>query len=293
MHTKDLGMNKLQEVQLALLEEVVRICRKHQIRFYLVAGSALGAVRHSGFIPWDDDIDIGMPRPDYERFLSLAQRELGTSLFLQTPDTDPAYPNMYAKIRNSETTFVECSVAHLTMNHGVYLDISPYDGYPTRTFIARITERIIGFCLAARFRKSGVLRNDTRNKRTLRSSISGSVVFLLSSVLSLRQLQLLLDHLARRYDYDASESVINWYNVSATRELAPREFFGGGREVKFENLLVPIPSNADGYLKMAFGDYMTPPPENERVSQHATDIIDILNPYERHMSGNNSAIGPA
>ncbi len=282
-------MNKLQAVQVAMLEQCARICEKHKIRFYLISGSALGAVRHSGFIPWDDDIDIGMPRPDYDKFLSVAQHELGSSLFLQTPETDRAYPNMYAKLRNSHTAFVESSVAHLAMNHGVYLDIFPLDGYPPRTASALITAKVVGVCLAARLRKSRCSANGIRRNTTIKTVITRCLTCLISSLLSMRQLQYVLEHLSRRHPYDGSLCVINWYRASAKPQVVPRAYFGTGEKLRFETLMVPVPSNADGYLQMIFGDYMTPPPEEQRVSHHPANIIDVTCSYEKHLGRDNCA----
>ncbi len=100
-------MHSLQQVELKMLQMVDDICRELHIKYYLVCGSALGAVKYSGFIPWDDDLDIGLLRPDYEIFVREAKRLLPDNYFLQNYRTDPAFPQVFSKIRDSRTTFIE------------------------------------------------------------------------------------------------------------------------------------------------------------------------------------------
>ncbi len=122
-------IKKLKEIELELFKQFVRICEKNSLRYFVVGGTALGAVRHKGFIPWDDDIDVALPRGDYEKFLSIAQSWLPENMFLQTYITDKNYPNPFAKLRRSDTAFIEKSASRIKMNHGVYIDIFPLDGY--------------------------------------------------------------------------------------------------------------------------------------------------------------------
>ena len=123
-------MNDLQQTEFKMLKCFVEICNKLNLKYYLVCGTALGAVKYKGFIPWDDDVDVALPREDYEIFCKEAQRLLPKEYFLQTYKTDKAYPSIFAKIRNSNTTYIEKTIAKLPINHGVYIDVFPLDGYP-------------------------------------------------------------------------------------------------------------------------------------------------------------------
>ena len=116
-------MTALQKIEFEMLKEFVRICDELNLRYYLVCGSALGAAKYGGFIPWDDDVDVALPRPDYDVFCQRAQDMLPKHLFLQNHKTDPNYPMIFSKIRHSGTTYVEKSLAKLNMNHGIYTDI--------------------------------------------------------------------------------------------------------------------------------------------------------------------------
>ncbi len=122
-------MNDIQKEELRILIEFDRICRKHNIKYSLSYGTLIGAIRHQGFIPWDDDIDVGMLREDYEVFLEKGQKLLQSDLFLQTCYTDPKYPQVYAKIRKNNTSFVETTVKNIQMHHGIYIDVFPFDYY--------------------------------------------------------------------------------------------------------------------------------------------------------------------
>ena len=133
-------LRDVQKVQLEILLEFDRICRKHGLKYLLFAGTLLGAVRHKGFIPWDDDIDVCMLRGDYERFLTVCKDELSAELFLQTTDTDREYPLQFAKLRKNNTRFVEKSMSDLKIHHGVFIDIFPLDNVMPHSFIGRFQQ---------------------------------------------------------------------------------------------------------------------------------------------------------
>ena len=123
-------LKRIQQLETDILKEFISVCQKLELNYFLLGGTLLGAVRHQGFIPWDDDIDIGMLRKDYEIFISKAPALLPSHLFLQTNVSDPAWYANFSKIRNNNTTFIETSSAHLPIHHGVYIDIFPLDDYP-------------------------------------------------------------------------------------------------------------------------------------------------------------------
>ena len=121
-------MNELQQIDSDLLKEYIDFCEKHNLTYFLMAGTLLGAIRHKGFIPWDDDIDVAMPREDYDRFCELAAKEFTGDIFFQSYKTDKHFPYVFSKLRNTNTTFIEAVYKHVDMNHGVYIDIFPIDG---------------------------------------------------------------------------------------------------------------------------------------------------------------------
>ena len=139
-------MTDLQAKELSLLRAFTDVCEKLELEYFLVCGSALGAVKYKGFIPWDDDVDVALKRADYDVFLERAQELLPDGIFLQNHRTDPAYPNIFSKLRDSNTTYIEKSVAHLPINHGIYIDVFPLDEYPTAERERRRLERTKSAC---------------------------------------------------------------------------------------------------------------------------------------------------
>lgn len=265
-------MNRLQSIEYALLTCVADICEAEGIPSFLVCGSALGAVKYGGFIPWDDDVDVALLRPDYDRFLSAAPRYLPSHMFLQTFQTDPHFTQIYAKLRDSRTTFIEASVASRDIHHGVGIDIFPLDGYPSDARAARRLERRkrilqmkIG-CVYSVERHGlsrllcGILTAAGCRRRT------GKYV---------RQ----LDALIRAYPPEGSAILANHGNWQGAREYAAAAQYGEGAGAVFEGLTVRVPAQTDAYLTQKYGDWRADLPPERQVSHHAVTVSDTERPY--------------
>lgn len=268
-------LKQLQSIEFKLLLEFIRICQKYDLRYYVLGGTLLGAVRHNGFIPWDDDIDVGMPRKDYNKFLQIAQAELPSHLFLQNYKTEKDFTLNFTKIRNNNTTFVEYSYAHLDMNHGVYIDIFPLDGISGSRVAKKIDNRRInwlylGIC--------GHYLIDTKPIK-LHNKIIRLILKTLYTPLKLHKM---IDGIVERYDYDKCDLVSNHFGAWGKREIVPREYFGAGCELEFENVSVMAPYNYEKYLTNIYGDYMTPPPKEQQISHHETSLIDLSKSYKEY-----------
>ena len=266
-------MNELQKCQLALLKEFVRVCETLDLTYYLVCGSALGAVRHGGFIPWDDDIDVALPRRDYERFLREAPGLLPGHLFVQSFHTDPCFPYIYGKLRDSRTTCIEKNTAHLPIHHGVGMDIFPLDGCPRgkcRRLVFELRKKWYLHLLGAAFAPPRGLmhRLEYRLKRLLG-------VHRRSAAIAKR-----FDALLRKYPPEDSPLWCSHGGWQGTLEYAPREQYGTGAFREFEGLRVRIPQQYHAYLTQKYGDYMTPPPRQE--SHHRYVVVDCHRPYPEY-----------
>ena len=120
-------LRRLQLTELEILKDIDRVCRAHGIAYWLDSGTALGAMRHGGFIPWDDDIDVGMPRGDYERFLKVAPETLGERYCLTTPYTNPHQAALFAKVMLKGTRFATAETLEAGFEQGIFVDVFPYD----------------------------------------------------------------------------------------------------------------------------------------------------------------------
>ncbi|MBO7120065.1 MAG: LicD family protein [Bacteroidaceae bacterium] len=145
MNYQEQELQKLQEALYVTLSELDRICRKHGIRYFVTGGTAVGAYFWQKILPWDDDVDVGMMRPDYERFAAIAQAEMGDRFFLQTPDTEPHTPFYFMKIRMNGSCFSEATFKHIKMHQGIYVDIFPFDKIPRQRWLERLQHEVLFF----------------------------------------------------------------------------------------------------------------------------------------------------
>lgn len=263
---------------LTMLKDVAKFCDDHNIKYYLCGGTLLGAVRHKGFIPWDDDIDIMMPRPDYLRFLELYN---GTNprYVVKGIENDDRYWRPFAKVFDLHTELDEpiYNVKGLT-NH-VFLDVFPVDGIPDDTFtrIKRFREQEIlsKLCSAAvmNYKSSTVYagKMDVKSKIKLfiRNTIKFTLITLLKPVSSTYLLKL-VNRNAQKTDYRTANYVgtIVDCHYGAACEMLPKEGFENGVRLPFEDSEFWAMGNYKLYLQNLYGDYMKLPPESSRVTHH-------------------------
>jgi lipopolysaccharide cholinephosphotransferase len=266
-------IRSVQMAELDIVKIVDRLCSKHHLNYYLIGGSALGAVRHGGFIPWDDDVDIGMPRDDYQKFLQICEKELPEGLFLQTRQTDPNFFYSYAKIRNNKTTFIEYEVRNLKINHGIFIDIFPIDGAPDSKLMRNIHATAIRYTLLIGYRYFLI---EEANSFFKKATSSFFLWFPLNFWLRISDWLLGWKRLKKaRY----------WGNLLGRtgykKEVMPRESFGEPVRKNFEGIALPIPNHVDCYLKHIYGNYMELPPLEKRIC-HNVFKVDLENSYLVH-----------
>lgn len=280
----DIQCEKLKQCELEIFKQFISICDELNLRYFVAGGTLLGAVRHGGFIPWDDDIDVLMPRKDYERFLREAQARLPEFYFLQTFRTDPEFPANFAKIRDSRTTFIETSVSKHNIHHGVYIDIFPLDYYPDKLFLRLILElrkNIMQARMSAEFYRP----NERISVKMIMRIIAGSV-----SRLLYRDRQNMQNKRERMFrSVPVSGLVCNYSGAWGKREICPVEWISETCELVFEGLKVSAPRKYDKLLTHLYDDYMKLPPVEKRISHHFATVIDLDKPYTEYLSLRNSA----
>ena len=273
-------LDHLKQVELGLLRDFVRCCEELGLRYYLMGGTLLGAVRHQGFIPWDDDIDVGLAREDFDTFVERGQDLLPGHVFLQCRATDPAVPFGFAKLRDSRTTFIESSMSRFPMNHGAFIDVFPLDPYPEGT-LARPLFGLRKRLLDLRIRGALSLPAVQRHGKSLELAAEGA-----SRVLSLRYRSLAHALDARERLYRSVGKSALWANHEGAwglREVVPATWYGPGAPGRFEDLDVTLPANYDAWLTQVYGDYLTPPPPEKRVPHHYVDVVDLERPYTHYL----------
>ena len=262
----------LKKTELDMLVVVMDICKKLGLRYYAMYGTLLGAVRHQGFIPWDDDIDIAMPREDYEIFLSKAPALLPDHLFLQTPWSDPGYMGCFAKVRNSNTAFIESTVAHRKMNHGVFIDVFPLDYCPLDPKVQRTLVRkkkLYNYRISSEY----VIPNLT----WMHKAVYRAIRLLLPSVEKVLKKREALFCSTPQNDF-----LINHAETWRKEAILPVEWFGEGVELLFEGVNIAVPSQFHAVLTQAYGDYMQLPPEDQREAHHYVDMFDMQRSYKEY-----------
>ena len=257
---------QLHKTEVEILDEIVRICNKYNLKYYLIGGTLLGAVRHKGFIPWDDDLDIVMPRKDYVKFCQLCATELAPEYYLHGIDTDPTYWLVFAKIRKRNTLFNERNIAPISAPKGIYVDIFPLDEALSEDSLEqRIRTRIIKGLSATICRKRGL---------DVRPSLKGRILMqplLLFSIyrLSMWQLKLMTKQNHKKCDY-----YINFgSNYNTVKQTIHKSKYEPSCQVEFEGKLYNTLGDYAYFLKRIYGeDYMQLPPPEKRITHRPVRI---------------------
>lgn len=272
MHRRPLSndeLKKLKAVQLDILLEIDAICRELGVKFVLDGGTLLGAARHGGFIPWDDDIDIGMMRNDYEVFLSRAPLLLGDQYLLQTPQTDPRVQVSFAKVRKRGTQLIERSNDVMAFDRGIWVDIFPYDvidasprSLSRQKRRWKVKHKLYGW-------RSFSTVDSSRGSiaRVAKKVING-----LLSVIPLEVYRAALDNIAIPPKNDGGPRAITCFHYFTVFFSLPVEDAYPLTTLSFEGHEMPVFANWESYLTKVYGNWRQLPPENKRKSH---DIVAI------------------
>ena len=253
----DKTLKKLHKIQVEILDEVVRICNENNITYFLVGGTLLGAVRHKGFIPWDDDIDVGMLREDYDKFMKIAKEQLKEKFELDSKETNPKYYLSFAKIRNKNTIYEQDFQVGYDGPKGIWIDIFPLDETKSvENKTTYIQKKIHNSIYRILHYKNGFILGNKNNKI---KKIIGKIIFLKHKTLLNIQDKVLKIQNNKNGDY-----IINLTSVYETKkETFKKSEYVPGTELEFEGDKYKVPKNYKKVLKQVYGDYMKIPSKEE------------------------------
>lgn len=254
-----------QLIMLDILKQVRTICEKHNIKYWIDAGTLLGCVREGGFIPWDDDLDIAMLREDYDKFKEIAQKELPEGYFFQTKETDQDYIHNFAKIRKEGTLLIETGEKYPEKYHqGIFIDIFPFDYYPSFEIA-----NLISWGRSVRNRRKRYKRGSL--KRLL--CIIYTHLFLYPKILYAKSVKKDLEKKDVNTLYKDTKIVGPALNTGGIIASSLNEIFPLKKGLTFEGEVFPIPNDYKTYLAKRCGkSYMSLPPIHQR-KVHARKII--------------------
>lgn len=257
LDANEISIKSIQKELLEMLEWLVDVCRNNNITYYLAGGTLLGAVRHNGFIPWDDDIDVMLPREQYQKLIDICSNSIAKRYSIKALETDRYYDYPYAKLENTNIIIKEAISKKTSF---LWIDIFPIDGTPNCKIKRQIHLHMVGFLKLARW-ESNALKYYYKNKWKLFLKI---LIFWPCILCGSRRISLIIEKIARKYDFGESyivACVVGKYN---SRECLEREKLEFGLDVNFEGLEVKIPSGYHEYLTSLYGDYMKVPKEDDR-----------------------------
>ncbi len=278
INTANYDIKTLQARLVPMLECIDKVCREHHLRYYLWAGTMLGAVRHKGFIPWDDDMDICMPRPDYDLLLAHCHEWMPAPFEVVGPHNRSDYPYPFAKVEDSSTTVLERP--DFNFPEGIYVDIFPIDGIPSDKAVATKHLKKYKFWRHLLFFRG---RDPFKHGKGPRSWWP----LLIHKMYSLQQLQDKVQRLMTQYKFDDCEQVIDYDSVF--HGIVAKKILGEPKEYEFEGKKFLGVSDAHQYLTEMYGDYMTPPPKEKQI-QHNFYYINLELPYREFAKQNNITI---
>ena len=269
---KQINIAELHRVILDMARFFADYCQQNGLMCYMCGGGCIGAVRHKGFIPWDDDLDFFMPRADYERLKTIWQ-EHGRYALAYPSETYNDH-NMFMTLRDKQTTMVKTYQKELDIEHGIAIDIFPLDGCPSSAL--RRAGQVLWGLIYQLFCSQLVPENHGR----LISLACRAVLSLVRSPKSRYRIWHFAEKKMSRYKIKDCDYITEiCAGPGYMKNKYPRGAFDKSLDVPFEDTSLPIPAGYDAYLRIAFGDYMTPPPEAERSPSHDAVLIDTNNPY--------------
>lgn len=258
-------LEALQKLELEILRKIDVFCRGNNIEYFIIGGTCLGAVRHGGFIPWDDDIDIGMTRDNYLRFLALADK-LEYPLFLQSPKTEKKTPYLYTKIRYTGTKFVEYCNRKIKMNQGIYIDVFPFDNIPDDDVeYSKSFSKIQKLLYLNALRTSPDVNQKPNTLNKYIKAVLWKILHLTVKIIPKKYISNKIEAEMTKYNNIETKAISCWFFPGKYKEYGTRETIFPLKECDFAGVTVLCPNDTDTYLKNHYGNYSELPPVEQRI----------------------------
>ena len=268
-------LNPLQTKLLEMLKWFHDFCISNDLRYYAIGGTMLGAARHEGFIPWDDDIDLGMPRKDYEKMLDIAEGKIINGYKLESMRSGNAdFTYLFAKLYDTKTTLIERRKQ--AVKRGIYLDIYPIDGVGSSLDDALKYFKPIGRSLNIQTARVSELRKG----RSIHKNTAVLIMKVLSPFLSpLKKDMIKIDKKCQFFDFDESEFAGNLYGLKRDGEIMSKSYFGKPTLYKFENTEIYGVEKYDEFLTHIYGNWRNLPPKEKQKAHHDFILCDLEKSY--------------
>ena len=264
---RKLGIEEIKKLSFEVLCAVREVCQEHGLSYSLTGGTLIGAIRHQGFIPWDDDIDIMMPRPDYDRFIQIVKDgDYGFDLFsFESCGEDYWYP--FAKACHRKTRLKETAVLESGVQLGVYVDIFPVDGAGDRYEAAKLRAMMFQFLHGLKVTSNWTRYRCSKLRKWYYEPFR-YVCYLFSRLLGKSLINRAVDRFLRKKEYCKCAYAGRLVGDYGSKEVMPKEIFDGCVKVSFEGEQFDAVADYDTFLTKLYGDYMKLPPEEKRVTHH-------------------------
>ena len=260
----DKVLDHLHQVQIEILDEIVRICKLHHLTYYLAGGSVLGAVRHKGFIPWDDDVDVMMPRADYKQFLEFCKKELKADYYVDDLLTNGNYYLFFAKIKKKNTIFLENVTQHYDMRKvGIFVDIFPIDDAKKRdSLFQKMQNKAINIIRYELY----CIRTGNKKGNGFKGKIK-KIIFLPFSNKELLEFMQWLAQINNNKNFKYYVNLGSQYGYKKQTML--KSVYYPPKQLEFCGKLYNVPNQYDVFLKQLYGEkYMELPPEEKRITHN-------------------------
>lgn len=270
-------LDTIHEILLAYLLELDRVCKKHNIKYFLAGGTLLGAIRHKGFIPWDDDADIMMLREDYDKFLGIIKDELPQNLFLQTPSTEELNHNVFTKIRIDNTVFATKFTGKLMgMHNGIFVDVLSHDKTSNFKLFQKLHVYVTNAIRLLVLRKwaGRELKFAKRKYRHSAKFLSKFGTGMMNRT-PMSLFEFLLNKALTFYKNKNTRYLYDGMGRNIKRGAFPKEWLDEAIYVDFEGYKLPVPKEYDQYLTYLYGDYMEMIPLSKRQESHSIVLMDL------------------